>query len=319
MSSRPDPRSTGYLAPNQKNLEVIQEFVNTQLPWTGGGDEPEDIPAVLEKLIKDLEKAKLGADEGVHFVFFIADAGFRPDAEESVMRSLEKLKKMGIVMVMCPIRQHGTCKTLVAKNSEVFMGSGQYIELSGVGQLEAIATAVTESIRASLFKSGNVKSVTASVGQTLDAIRQLCSFQRDHDALKKVEELVEAPEVEVEEEDLSMAKEGEEDSNMEEKGGGTDVVEEQPKATIFAKAREFKLTSKDRLFLQISRLPPICHEAVEAAFGGKTLQEQVASVIAQRLAEDNIPVVELQKAGYPKDIIELVREVMGGHGRKRTL
>ena len=179
---------------------------------------------------------------------------------------------------------------MVLRSAECFKGDGQFVELDGVGQLGSIAASVTESIRASLFQSGVVKSVTASVGGTIDAIAKLVRFQMDHDALKKGMELV----------------------DMEE--GDDDKTEEDG---VLAEKKEFGLTSRDRLYLQLSRLPSVCHESVKAAFGGQSLQELAAASIAQRLVAEAIPVSEVQKAGYPADIVELVKNLMAGHGVKR--
>lgn len=332
----PAPRSCGYLDPRSKgSLDAIQKFVDSQLPCTGGGDEPEDVPAALEKLLGDMKAAGLSADEGVHFVFFIADAGYRPKENARVTGLLQELAALGTVMVMCPVRGGGTCRTLVAKNREVFH-PGQYIELGGVSQLDSIAAAVTESVRASLFQQGNVASVTASVGETMEAMAQLCSFQRDHKELERVEELAELPEEEEEamEEGEGSASEEEEEAEEEEameedENEGKDVSEEgtaevadkigsSPLAPVFAPAKKFGLTNIDRIYLSISRLPMVCHKVVEDAFGGRSLQEIAATDVAGRLVEEGIAVESLRKAGYPAATVELVRKMMGGHGVKRV-
>ena len=259
---------------------------------TGGGDEPEDIPKALEKYIEDCKTACMSADHGVHVVFFIADAGFRRNEDARVVRALESLRKMGIVLTMCRVRGGPSLNTMVERAQTCFQEVGQFAELSGVGQLAAIASSVTESIRASLFESA-VVSVTASVGSTIDSLRKLASFQRDHASLKETEEFVAL-------EDTAEEKE----------------KEEAPK--VYAEQKELRLTSRDRLYLQLSRLPKVSHEVVAACFGGKTLQEMSAEAIATRMRSEGIPLAEAQKAGYPDDLLELVRNLLAGHGVARV-
>ena len=73
---------------------------------------------------------------------------------------------------------------------------------------------------------------------------------------------------------------------------------------VFAGKKEFCLTSRDRFYLQLSRLPSICQEAVRAAFGGESLQALAAASIAKRLLAESIPVSELDKAEYPSEVVE---------------
>jgi len=192
VRSDPQPRSTGYLEANKDNMDVLQQFVNNELVCQGGGDEPEDIPKALERYVEDMRQSSLSAAKGVHFLFFIADAGFRENETSRVQDALETLKKLGVIMVMCQVRgkHSGSMRAMVRQAQECFKGEGQYIELQDVGQLATIAAGVTESIRASLFQSNNVVAVTASVGSTIDAIRKLATFQVDNASLKTTEDLV---------------------------------------------------------------------------------------------------------------------------------
>lgn len=287
VSSDPLPKSTGFLDTAEKNTSAaLQRFVDTQLKCQGGGDEPEDIPLALERLLEEMKKRGLSAHERVNLVFFIADAGFRPNENARVQRALDSLKQLGVVMVMCRVRGGRNLQTFVDRLQDTFQGAGQYAEINGVGQLESIAASVTESIRASLFKSSNVVSVTASSGSTLDALRKLANFQADHAKLEETKELAKLP-----------------DEEMEEAG-------------VFA-TKEFSLTSRDRLYLQLSRLPALCHESVGTAFGGKSLQEMSAAAIAARLRSHTIPLAELKRAGYPGDVVDLVRNLVAGYGVKR--
>jgi hypothetical protein len=150
----------------------------------------EDIPGALEQYIEDMRKAGLSADKGVHFLFFIADAGFRNNENARVMKALNSLKDLGVIMVMCQLSQDSSLQKMVRRAQECFQDAGQYIKLKGVDQLGSIAASVTQSIQASLFRSGTVTSVTASVGSTIDTIRKVATLQDDHGSLKKTEDLV---------------------------------------------------------------------------------------------------------------------------------
>jgi hypothetical protein len=329
VRSDPQPKSTGYLEANKENMKVLQQFVNKELVCQGGGDEPEDIPKALERYIVDMKKAELSAHKGVHFLFFIADAGFRNNETARVEAALQTLRKMGVIMVMCQVRSGSSLQTMVQQAQECFKGVGRYVELQGTGQLATIAASVTESIRASLFQS-NVVAVTASVGSTIDAIRKLAAFQRDNASLKKTEELAkltnEEPcaeaDVEMEDTKADEAASVDEEMKVEEeedtKVGEEMKVEEEEPIKVFAKKKEFTLTSRDRLYLQLSRLPKICHEQVVVAFGGKSLQVISAEKIANKLREEDIPLSEVEKAGYPREILELVQNLMAGHGVERV-
>jgi hypothetical protein len=143
------------------------------------------------------------------------------------------------------------------------------------------------------------------------------AFQRDNVSLKKTEELVK----------LTNEETCASEADMEMEGTGADEaasvdaemkVEQEEPIKVFAKKKEFKLTSRDRLYLQLSRLPKICHEQVVVAFGGKSLQVISAEKIANKLREEDIPLSEVEKAGYPREILELVQNVMAGHGVERV-
>jgi len=184
---------------------------------------------------------------------------------------------------------------------------------------------VTDTIYANVFMSANVVSIVASVGDTIESIGQLCSIQGDHDIMKRVQDISKHPSSDYcdEEENKSDSsfQEGEEDVMNESSEERSE--EENKSESIFASSNEFSLTSKDYLF-RISTLPLICHTTIDKYFLNDTsemesLQEIVASDIAKRMIDNKIPLTELSSTGYPDNIIELVRQMIGGYGKKRVI
>jgi len=98
-----------------------------------------------------------------------------------------------------------------------------------------------------------------------------------------------------------------------------EVEEEKAETKVFAKKKEFCLTSRDRLYLQLSRLPKLCHDQVLVAFGGKSLQVISAEKIAIQLRDEGIPLAAVEKAGYPREILDMVQNVMAGSGIERVV
>jgi len=294
-----DPRSTGFLDVKKGGSQVeteIQDFVDTQLPCEGGGDAPEDVPAALETLIADIEASDISSEDCVHFLFVIADAGYRRNEEERMTRLMRKLRDLDIVVIMCPVRR---CEGFVTQVRNIFDPAGQFIKVSNVSDISSIAAIVTESVRASLFQTGTLASITSSIGENLDSLVQLSNFQKDLAKLKEVTELT---------------KDAPEECNGEELMEDTkEEIEE-----VFVSSKTFGLTNVDRMYLQISKLPPVCHRTVDTMYGGNTLQEYIAANIASRFLEQSIPVEELAKSAYPREIVDLVRNTMGGYGRKRS-
>ena len=74
------------------------------------------------------------------------------------------------------------------------------------------------------------------------------------------------------------------------------------------------MTSRDRLHLQLARLPARFHAMVAAAFGGPTLLELTAAQLATRLLESDTPAASLRALGYPEHIIEMVKRLMATRG-----
>jgi len=308
MKGDPDPRSTGYLDMRLDSTHAdIQEFVDTQLPCEGGGDIPEDVPAAIEKLIYDIEIANISSDDCVHFLFVIADAGYRRNEEERMSKLLLRLRDLDIVLIMCPVRQ--SRDNFVAQVKNVFEPTGQFIKVADVSNISSIAAIVTESVRASLFQTGTLASITSSIGDNFESLVQLSNFQKDLTILKNVKAMTkdipcdDCSDVELDDEDDGHCL------SKEYYDGGA--------AEVFVPSNTFGITNVDRMYLQTSKLPPVCHETVDTMYGGKTLQEYIAANVASRLLDESITIEQLSKSAYPPDIVELVRMTMGGHGRKR--
>lgn len=282
--SDPDPQSSGFLDPRKKeNLDQIKSFVDKKLECTGGGDIPEDIPAAFDKLLADMESVD-DLKETVHLLFFIADAGYRENEEERMTTLLHKLRDLDVVIVACPVRG-GAHENIFRRIQEVF--PGQHINVPRVSKLASIAATTTESIRASVFETGNISHITASVGDTFDSLSQLATFKEDTKSLKKVE--------------------------------GVAAAIDDKDDDVFVPSTKFGVTNIDRMYLQVSKLPTVCHDTVNSLFEGRTLQELVAASLSSKILDndDELSLVELTKLGYPSEIVELVRDIIGGHGRKR--
>ena len=83
---------------------------------------------------------------------------------------------------------------------------------------------------------------------------------------------------------------------------------------ILASRRRFEITARDRLFLQLAKLPQSFHQRVTGAFGGPSLLELTATDLAQRLGESNTPPSQLRDAGYPAHIVDMVKRRMATGG-----
>uniref|UniRef100_A0A7S2GV03 Uncharacterized protein n=1 Tax=Haptolina brevifila TaxID=156173 RepID=A0A7S2GV03_9EUKA len=84
---------------------------------------------------------------------------------------------------------------------------------------------------------------------------------------------------------------------------------------LTASRGRFEVTSRDRLLLQLAKLPTRFHEEVAGAFGGGTLLEITASQLALRLLESDTPAAVLRAQGYPDHIINLVKRAMATRGK----
>lgn len=154
----------------------------------------------------------------------------------------------------------------------------------------------------SALDSSTLVSVTSSTGDTIESIAGLLSAVSEHKELAVVEELVRS-ETEMEVEEKSDEEGDEANSNN---------VRIRP---LMAERKAFDITNRDRLYLNLSKLPKLFHLEVNRCFSeSMSLVEFTASTLAQRLIEDKIPIEELKSAGYQEDIMKIVQEKMRTFG-----
>ena len=190
------------------------------------------------------------------------------------------------------------------------------------------APRVAEGVSA--LEASNLVAVTTSVGSTLDALRNLMSFDADVAELERVRQLVEE-ELDLDEpEPSSLTQEDGDDDDgigdlpalpgdVDEVG---DAVMEESRGAVLPAGRQplrasrvrFEVTSRDRLYLQLARLPQRFHQEAAGAFGGGTLLELTANQLAQRLLESDIPVTQLRQNGYPEHLVQMVKRLMATQG-----
>ena len=71
------------------------------------------------------------------------------------------------------------------------------------------------------------------------------------------------------------------------------------------------MTSRDRLNMQLAKLPKRFHVAICNAFGGVSLVDECAEQLSRKMIADKIPIKALADAGYPKDVIYAVKSKLG--------
>jgi len=208
----------------------------------------------------------------------------------------------------------------VVKNGEIHNFTG---ECKGTGE-DSNVTAVEfeyEGRKApppeevgSALASSNLVSVTSSTGDTIDSISGLLSVVEEHEQLTNVQNLVrtETEQMEMEEE----AVDGESDIPIEESNTNSSTSNNVSAARpLMAAKKSFDITNRDRLYLNLSKLPKLFHLVVNQSFdGGCSLMDHTAAVLAKRLISDGIPVNELMKAGYQDEIVQIVKEKMCSFG-----
>ena len=139
------------------------------------------------------------------------------------------------------------------------------------------------------LESSNLIAVTSSTGTTLDALSGLMKLRNQHNELIQVRELV----------------------GLVEEVSETDGAE----TTLMAAQNSFNITNRDRLYLNLSRLPTSFHLQIDQTFqGGATLLEHTASYLAKRLIDDKINIQELKEAGYQDELVTLVQRKMASFG-----
>ena len=178
-----------------------------------------------------------------------------------------------------------------------------------------------------LLDASNLVAVTASVGQTLDALRALMSLAAEVSEIDRTRALLQEdadmdallPSSDGMEEELTadqdddvgveeLTADQDNDVGVEEDhpglvagGGGGDRVGSEVAVTaqgaelpggrqpMLASRSRFEVTSRDRLYLQMANLPRRFHQMVAGEFGGLTLLELTASNLATRLLDSNTP------------------------------
>ena len=213
---------------------------------------------------------------------------------------------------------HGeTAAKVTGQRSNVDVVTFTYDGRKAISALEGAPSALDAS---------NLVAVTASVGSTLDALRSLMSVGAEVAEIERTRELLnEADDLEplpASNEPMDVSDDMPE-MEMDEEGNviGMAVTVashgvDRPEGTQAPTAgrRRFEVTSRDRLLVQLSKLPPRFHQEVANAFGGGSLLETAAQEIAARLLESGTPIGELRAAGYPAQVVDIVKRLMATRG-----
>lgn len=175
----------------------------------------------------------------------------------------------------------------------------------------------------SAFGSADIICLTASVGQTLDSLRQLVRTSEEHMELERVKQLVDDDEQQEEEEKEAAGEEegggeAEDEATAEpmdqeqddEPPDDTAGSEDKTNEPLVAAHGSLDVTSRDRMQILLCRLPKRFHEEVAGVFGGSSLVELCASQVARQMLRDNVPLSELKRAGYPAVVATRVRELV---------
>lgn len=141
------------------------------------------------------------------------------------------------------------------------------------------------------FQSSQMVNMTASTGQTLEALGQLVQIAQQHEQIAAVRPLL--AEEEAESEDMLV--------------DGVEV----PTGTLEVEVPgTLEVTSQDLINILLAKLPVKFHQIVGEAFGGQSLAESCAESIARRMVTDRIPIAELKRNGFPDDIVQAVKVKM---------
>jgi len=222
-------------------------------------------------------------------------------------------------------------KVIVRKNGETTEFRGQCV---GTGEDSRVTVCEFEytgriarpvDTAPSALAAANLVAVTASVGSTLDALRGLMSVGAEIAEIERTRALVadddDADEPMAASNAPADADGGATDDDMADTlyvGDDVTVSSHAPDIAggsqpVVASRGRFEVTSRDRLFVQLAKLPPRFHAEVAQAFGGQSLLELSAAEIAKRLLEAKLPVRQLKDAGYPPQLVEMVKRLMATH------
>lgn len=145
------------------------------------------------------------------------------------------------------------------------------------------------------FGTSNLVNLTASTGQTLDSIGQLVQVTQRHKHLDVVRTLVdEPPEEDAQDEAMDYLA----------------TAATPPRPRVVAQHGHLEVTSRDRINIQLAKLPRQFHDIVGETLGGPSLAELCAEDVARRMVADRVPVSELCSSGYPREIVDAVKAKM---------
>lgn len=184
----------------------------------------------------------------------------------------------------------------------VCVGSGESSEMIVVEFDYEGRTKLAPKAVGSALSSSNLVYVTSSRGISMDSISELMTLREQHAELDTVRNLI----------DSNEDNELEVPPDLETEPEQSQAAESRP---LMADRKYFDITNRDRLYLNLSKLPSRFHLEVNRSFqGGSTLLDYTASVLAKRLIEDRVHVDELKKAGYQADLVDVVRKKMTTFG-----
>ena len=142
-----------------------------------------------------------------------------------------------------------------------------------------------DEARKRAFGAADMVSITASTGQTLEALANLVQVA------EQLEHLDEARQI----------------ANDDESVGETS-------RPVVAEGGVLEVTNRDRHDILLAKLPKRFHLMIGEVFGGPTLAEECAREVARRIMANNIPLSELKRAGYPSDIVDAVKDQLAATG-----
>jgi len=158
------------------------------------------------------------------------------------------------------------------------------------------------------FGTSNLVNLTASTGQTLESIGQLVQVTQRHEHLDVVRTLVDEPLVDEPLAEEPLAEDAQVEA-MDYAAAAAAPAVTPPRPRMVAHGH-LEVTSRDRINIQLAKLPRQFHIIVGETLGGPSLAELCAEDIARRMVVDRIPVSELSSSGYPREIVDAVKAKM---------